>query len=398
MTLHTFRQLPPYVRAIATVAIGGFGGAVFALFDLPAAWLAGSLVAVSALALSGLPVYVPELLRKIIFVVLGISLGAAVTPETVAGIRTWPITLALLLISLPVTMGAVMLYLHHVSKWNYRETLYASAPGALSAVLAMASEAKVDVRMVAFVQTVRVFFLIAALPGMLLAAGLSASGAIPVSPGVHAATIGGTFVMAGSGIASALIAERLRIPGGLMIGPMLVNGILHGTGYVQGGVPPLVLLASFVVLGAFTGTRFAGTTFAMIKRLLLDSIGAFFVALAVCVSFALLAAWLAGENPAKTIVAFAPGGLEAMTILAFMIGLDPAFVGAHHLARFVLIALTLPFAATLLLGKDAHVDLPEQTPKAKRSGLRAGKKIRKKAKNKKKRSPLRRRAGAVRED
>jgi membrane AbrB-like protein len=353
--LDSFRRLPPFAVTALTLLAATLGGAVFAFFDLPAAWLAGALVAVSALALSGLPVYVPDLLRKVIFVVLGISLGAAVTPETVAGIRTWPITLALLTISLPITMGAVMLYLHYVSKWNYRETLYASAPGALSAVLAMASDAKVDVRMVAFVQTVRVFFLIAALPGMLLAAGQSASvGAIPPSAGVHAATLNDTLIMAGTGIVSALLAERLRVPGGLLIGPMLVNGILHGTGYLQGNIPSVLLLASFVVLGAFTGTRFVGTTSAMIRKLLVDSIAAFFVALAVCVAFALLAAWASGENVAKTIVAFAPGGLEAMTILAFMIGLDPAFVGAHHLARFVLIALCLPFVARGLFGKAAY--------------------------------------------
>lgn len=348
---------------------------MFAFFELPAAWLAGALVAVSALALSGLPVYVPDLLRKVIFVVLGISLGAAVTPETVAGIRTWPITLALLVISLPITMGAVMLYLHYVSKWNYRETLYASAPGALSAVLAMASEAKVDVRMVAFVQTVRVFLLIAALPGMLLAAGLSASvGAIPPSAGVHVATVNDTLIMTVTGVASALIAERLRIPGGLLIGPMLVNGFLHGAGYVQGNIPTLLLLSSFVVLGAFTGTRFVGTTAAMIKRLLVDSIGAFVVALVVCIAFALLAAWLAGENVAKTIVAFAPGGLEAMTILAFMIGLDPAFVGAHHLARFVLIALCLPFVARGLYGKAAYASAQPKPVKRKSPKKRKKKK------------------------
>jgi len=375
----SFRRLPPLVNAALTLAAAALGGAVFAFFDLPAAWLAGSLVAVSALALSGVPVYVPDLLRKIIFVVLGISLGAAVTPETVAGIRTWPITLALLVLSLPVTMGAVMLYLHYVSKWNYRETLYASAPGALSAVLAMASEAKVDVRMVAFVQTVRVFLLIAALPGMLLAAGLSAStGGVPAFPSVHAATLEGTLIMAGTGIVSALLAERLRIPGGLLIGPMIVNGILHGAGYVQGGIPPLLLLISFVVLGAFTGTRFVGTTAAMIKRLLVDSIGAFIVALVVCVAFALLAAWLAGENPAKTIVAFAPGGLEAMTILAFMIGLDPAFVGAHHLARFVLIALVLPFAARGMFGQAAYGGAKPLPKKRKPAKKRMNKKRKKK--------------------
>jgi membrane AbrB-like protein len=366
--LDSWRRFPSFVIAVLTLATAALGGAVFAFFEQPAAWLAGSLVAVSALALAGLPVYVPDLLRRVVFVVLGISLGAAVTPETINGIRTWPITLALLAISLPITMSAVMLYLHYVSKWNYRETLYASAPGALSAVLAMASDAKVDVRMVAFVQTVRVFLLIAALPGMLLAAGLSASvGAIPPTAGIHAASLNDTVLMVVTGIASALVADRLRVPGGLLIGPMLVNGFLHGSGYVQGNIPSLLLLASFVVLGAFTGTRFAGTTVAMIRRLLVDSIGAFVVALIVCVFFALLAAWLAGENVAKTIVAFAPGGLEAMTILAFMIGLDPAFVGAHHLARFVLIALCLPFVARGLFGKAAYARMKPQPVKRKRA-------------------------------
>lgn len=349
----SWRRLSPWATAALTLLAGAFGGGVFAYFNLPAAWLAGALVAVTALAFAGMPVYVPELLRKLIFVVLGISLGASMTPETIAGIRTWPITLTLLALSLPVAMGAVMLYLRYVSKWRYRETLYASAPGALSAVLAMAADAKADIRMVAFVQTVRVFLLIAALPGMLLSAGLFAStGVTPPMVGAPVATLADTLIMVVSGVIAALIAERLRVPGGLLIGPMVVNGVLHGTGYMQGNIPSFLLLSSFVVLGAFTGTRFAGTTPALVRKLLLDSIGAFVVALVVCTGFAFLAAWLSGENLAKTIIAFAPGGLEAMTILAFMIGLDPAFVGTHHLARFILIALLLPVAAPWLMKQE----------------------------------------------
>ncbi|MCW5682354.1 MAG: AbrB family transcriptional regulator [Xanthobacteraceae bacterium] len=376
MTLPDLSRAPASVRTLLTLIAAVIGGAIFAYLHLPAAWLAGSLVAVSALALAGAPVYVPDLLRKIIFVVLGISLGAAVTPETLAGIRTWPITLSVLVLSLPATMAAVMLYLHYVSGWKYRETLYASAPGALSAVLAMAADAKVDVRMVAFVQTVRVFFLIAALPGALLAAGLSPhAGAVPPAAAVHTASLNDMLIMAGTGIASALIAERLRVPAGLMIGPMIVNGVLHGSGYVQGNIPPVLLLISFVVLGAFTGTRFAGTTAAMIRRLFLDSIGAFVVAMIVAVIFAFAASWLSGEDIAKTILAFAPGGLEAMTILAFLIGLDPAFVGAHHLVRFLLIAALLPFIARLLMGKGAEaIALPEaeQEERAKKPSLDGG--------------------------
>ena len=42
------------------------------------------------------------------------------------------------------------------------------------------------------------------------------------------------------------------------------------------------------------------------------------------------------------IMAYAPGGLEAMTILSFALHLNPAFVGIHHLARFVFVSLLIP--------------------------------------------------------
>ena len=47
-------------------------------------------------------------------------------------------------------------------------------------------------------------------------------------------------------------------------------------------------------------------------------------------------------------VAFAPGGLEAMMVLALILALDPLYVGAHHLARFLGIAFVLPFVIRLL--------------------------------------------------
>ena len=37
-------------------------------------------------------------------------------------------------------------------------------------------------------------------------------------------------------------------------------------------------------------------------------------------------------------------------MMAFALGLDPLFVGAHHLARFFLISLTLPLLAKAAVG------------------------------------------------
>ena len=341
--------LKPPVAVAITIIVAVIGGALFALADVTAAWLSGSLVAVTALALAGFPARIPDGMRRAVFIVLGISMGAAVTPETIAGIRTWPITMLMLALSIPGAMGAVMLYLRWAG-WDREVSLYASALGAMSAVVAMATDAGVDVRKVVFAQSVRVFFLIAALPGFLVATGLAAlEGAGPIVQPV------GQWweiaLMAGGGIAGGLLAERIGIPGGLIVGSMLVNAILQGTGFIAAGVPAYLLIPGFILLGGFIGARFFGTDLAMLKSLLLHSIGAFVVAVAVSSLFAVAAAWFAGEGVGKSIVAFAPGGLEAMIILAFLIGLDPAFVGAHHLARFLLIALFLPIVARAWFGR-----------------------------------------------
>jgi uncharacterized membrane protein AbrB (regulator of aidB expression) len=47
-------------------------------------------------------------------------------------------------------------------------------------------------------------------------------------------------------------------------------------------------------------------------------------------------------------VAFAPGGLEGMMVLGLVLGLDPLYVGVHHLVRFLGIGLALPLVMTWL--------------------------------------------------
>ena len=62
----------------------------------------------------------------------------------------------------------------------------------------------------------------------------------------------------------------------------------------------------------------------------------------VALIFALGVSRLLGLPFGQVLLAFAPGGLEAMTIMAFALDLDPAYVGAHHLIRFLGLGLLLP--------------------------------------------------------
>ena len=59
---------------------------------------------------------------------------------------------------------------------------------------------------------------------------------------------------------------------------------------------------------------------------------------------------IVGQPIGDTVVAFAPGAIEAMTVLAFTLGLDPVYVALHHLARFILVAILVPLAMRLFPG------------------------------------------------
>ena len=60
---------------------------------------------------------------------------------------------------------------------------------------------------------------------------------------------------------------------------------------------------------------------------------------------------LFGVNFIQTLLAFAPGALEALTILAFQMNIDPAYVAAHHVVRFVALVAAVPLVARWLSRK-----------------------------------------------
>jgi uncharacterized membrane protein AbrB (regulator of aidB expression) len=67
--------------------------------------------------------------------------------------------------------------------------------------------------------------------------------------------------------------------------------------------------------------------------------------------FAFAVAYALSLRIGDVVLAYAPGGLEAMTILSFALGLDPAYVGAHHLGRFILVSVALPIATRFVGGR-----------------------------------------------
>jgi len=328
---------------------GATGGYLFHRLGMPAAWMSGALVAATVAALAGLRIRVPDPIGRAMFLLMGVVLGSAVTPETLRLMVTWPVSMAGLAILVPAIVAAITVYLVRVERYDRETAFYASVPGALSYVMALALTSKADARVVAVIQSFRLVLLMAVLPGLISVAGLGS---------------GGTRVIGGTGpgnwydfpllfalsVSCGLGMERLRVPGGATVGAMLASAILHGTGLVTSSIPEMVMIAGFVVMGVLIAERFAGTSLVEIRQLLRASVAAFVIGTAISILLALVVAWITGLQVGKVVLAYAPGGIEAMAILAFLLDMDPAFVGAHHIVRFLGIALLLPVTVRLLLG------------------------------------------------
>jgi membrane AbrB-like protein len=342
------------LNALETLAIGAAGGLLFLWAQLPGGLISGAMIAVGIAAIAGRPLTVPPILTQTVLVLLGISLGSLMSRQLLQHIGAYPISIALLaLATFCLTFGS-SLYLQRFHGWDQTSAFLAASPGALSQITILAAEKGADVPAIAVVQTMRVIILTAALPMLLTFAGIS-----PSSPPAATAAIASPLELTGliaASVAVALLLRLIKFPASWMFGAMIGSSVLHGTGLVEGGLPPWVRGVALVGIGALIGARFAR----MRPRTLLShvnaALGSFAVAIAISAIFVALTALTTHVRFGDILVAFAPGAMDAMLALALTLHIDPIFVGAHHLSRFVFVTIAMPGIVHLFGRPQEDVD------------------------------------------
>lgn len=350
-------------RVAETLLYAVAGGTTLGLLGLPAGWLSGAILAVSVAALARRPVFIPDALSRLTFLIAGISLGSAVTPETLGSVARWPMSMLFLTLTMVVLTAAVAAYLRLVHRWDPGSALLGSFPGALATVVVLAIESGANVRAIAVVQTVRVVVLAVGLPITLAALGLTGTPTAMRESGL--VEPGQLLILVGASAAAAFTAQKLRVPGGLIFGAMVASATLHGTGLITVSLPAPLAVASFIVLGALTGTRFANTDIRTLRHLAAAAAGALVLGTGIALAAAFAGAMLLSLDPGSMVIAYAPGAIDAMMILALALHYDPVFVGAHHLARFMLVLLTMPMVVRLVQRWRAPTGSPPGGPEAK---------------------------------
>ncbi len=343
--------------------LAAIGGAVFTLVGVPAGWMSGAIIVVAAAALAGRPMLMPVPVLRFLFVVIGISLGAVVTPETLHGIATYPVSVALLIVAMLCLSVGGTVYLRLVHGWDTLSAFLASSPGAMSQVLAAAAELGAELRGVAIAQSVRVVVVAVCFPAAMALLGLAGEARPRPSNPLNFAIVDELAILVAVSTAGALLFHRFRIPGGLLFGALFTSAVLHGSGLIHAAVPPWVANAAMVALGGVIGARFANTPLRLLSSYLGAAFGSIAVLLVIAGLFAAAVISVFALPAADVTIAFAPGSVDAMMLLAIALALDPVYVGAHHVTRIMFVSLLMPVVARWIARKPAHErEQPREQP------------------------------------
>lgn len=226
--------------------------------------------------------------------------------------------------------------------------VWGSSPGAATAMTLLAGDFGADVRIVAFMQYLRVIFVALAATAV---AGIFSTHA-PVSainwfPPVDPAGLAGTAVLIAAGF---FLTRIFRVPSGAMLIPMVLGILLHGI--LPLSLPPWLLVAGYAMIGWSIGLRFTREILGYVFHALPGILLSIFLLISFCGLFAAGLVCFAGVSPLTAYLATSPGGADTVAIIAASSRqVDVAFVMSMQAVRLLLVILTGPPMARFIAAR-----------------------------------------------
>lgn len=336
-------------RTLITIAISAAGGGLAALAGLPAAWLMGGAVAVAVAALSGVKVMLPNWLRDVTFIFTGLSMGASVAKDSLALMVQWPVTLLALALELILIITLTGYLLRKMFGLDRGTAYLSSFPGHLSFVMSIAAAGVGQPRQIIIIQVIRILLLTVCVP----------FGALFLPVGHHAAGVAEAWatpeallIATGACAVTGLVFSRLRVPAAYALGAMAASIALKLTGFLDGRMPPPMLVVIFVMVGALIGSRFGGITMKEFRQAVVGGFAGTALTVLITTLVALAVTPLVDMPFGQIWLGLSPGALEGMGALGIALGFDTAFIAAHHVSRLLMLTVAIPLVAMLVRGKD----------------------------------------------
>ena len=356
------------LRILATLVVGTVGAFIARDLGLPGGAFIGAILFTAIGRLLNVPLSrPPSWARSGGRVALGLTIGVAVTAETLRTIARAQLPVMVIIFGLMFLGLGTAVVISRLTHMPLPTALCGASPGALSAMVALADDLGGEGPVVASMHLVRLLSVTLLMPviiyGRFGAAPEAVTAAASASVEMPSTVSLAGLLIVGLGVGLTMV--RLRVPGGDLIAGVVVSALASSMLGIS-AVPTSWRLAAQILVGADIG--------ATMSREALRSFRPFALAGGLMTVFLLASGlglgWvLAQISPldlATSVLGSSPGGADTMMILAGELGGDQALVTAMHTSRIIILTVALPFfvrVANARAGKRQKVaSLPAATP------------------------------------
>lgn len=339
-------HLHSWHRAL-TVLIAAGGAALFSVAGLPLPFLFGPMSACLIAALMGAPLKGLGTISVAARTILGVAVGASVTPALVHQLPLMAASVALM----PVYIALIALigvpFFNRYCGFDPATSFYAAMPGGLQDMVIFGQEAGGNVRVLSLIHATRVLIIVTLAPILMTQLyGVTLSN--PIGAPLDTIPLRELALMVVAALVGWKGGERLGLFGASILGPMIVAAVFSLAGWIHMRPPKEAILTAQFLIGMVIGTYYVGVTLREVRQVVLSGV-AFVVILALLAAVFTEIVTLAGfARPLEAFLSYAPGGQAEMTVLAIVAGADLGFVITHHLTRIILVITGAPIAARFL--------------------------------------------------
>ena len=352
------------IRKMAvTFFLAAVTGVLFLELDFPAPFLMGSLLGVWFTG-GSIPLLRPHLgvarwFHIPVVLGLGVFIGSYFKGDLIGRTITYaPTVIAMVIVTIIVTATSFF-FLTSIRKYDRLTAILCAIPGGQAEAVVMARDMVEKDYIVALFHLTRVAFVFITTP--LLLAAIEGQEAVAGSnqllksiPGVFDLNFEQGIFFVLMAVGGLMLAMLIRLPMPHLLGPVLLSAGCHATGLVD--VPQIFefLMLAQLVIGCGVGARLAQVEFAELLIYMKDAAINTSIIIALYFGAAVVIAILLGVTILEVWLAFVPGGLYEVTLMAVIFGFDIAFIAFHHTIRIIIIFITMPPIAIYLKGKVNH--------------------------------------------
>lgn len=335
-----------YIRAILEPILIAIGiCTILTQLNVPVAWLIGSLLTGIVYAImKGQPQPLPSIFLIIGKALIGVTAAARFAPDNILIVITYLIPL---LLAFMLTASLSMLNGYLIARWSGIKlitSLLGAIPGTASANVAISHEFGADPPVVAVLQYLRllmVALLVPIIAGLINSDTAILTPEIPISIRFQAAFIENLIALTlccALGIGTGRI---LKLPTKEFLGSFLWGIALFGVFPNHYTIPRPLIIIALLLIGLSAGLKFNWHNIAGLGRAVMLEIILVLILIVCCLGIAYVLHLFTTIDLTTAILAFAPGGMEAMIATSNQLGGNTGLVLTIKFINQLLIIFTV---------------------------------------------------------